>query len=361
MRARILEPSLENLQTVAEALQKNQVIGFPTETVYGLAGNCRSPEALTRIFETKERPTFDPLIVHVSSDYKGIQRLVEFRLVDSSRVSESMQRVADELMTAFWPGPLTLILPKHPDVPDLVTSGFSAVAIRMPQHPIAQKILTLSGIPLAAPSANRFGRISPTSPQAVAEELGDRIDWIVDGGPCQIGVESTVVAISEQGEITLLRPGGIDLDTLLKKVKTITLLKEQPSHTLQSPGLLTSHYAPQKPFYLLPRPLSSLQENGWKSILDQTQSLDPHAPIGFLLMSGNPTSLDASFLRKLNRPVIVRSLSHSGDLHEAARNLFAEMRALDSSEAQVLFSEPCLTEKGLGFAISDRLKRASAR
>ncbi len=376
MTAKILLPTPENLAVAAQAIQQGDVVGMPTETVYGLAGNSRSVRALARIFETKERPTFDPLIIHVGIPVghvgpveNGIHELEKLRLIDASGLTELQRTQVDRLIQSFWPGPLTLVLPKHPDVPDLATSGLSTVGIRMPSHPIAQALIAASQCPLAAPSANRFGRISPTTPQAVKDELGDRIQWILDGGPSQIGLESTVLAFNEQGNLCVLRPGG----TSLEKIEELLgeSLSETPSQSLQgppspllatpAPGMLESHYAPKKPFYLLNQRVPLLDSIDFAFISKAMSSFSLSSKIGLLLMSGDPEPLSQQLSQAINRPVLSRSLSRTGDLHEVAYRLFAEMRWLDSSDAAVLFAEPCTPNQGLSHAIADRLNRASAR
>lgn len=207
MKAKIVPPTPESIQQVAEALRHDEVVGMPTETVYGLAGNARSPIALARIFETKERPTFDPLIIHVGR-FSGLDDFKVLGLVDFKALSAERIRQLEILIEKFWPGPLTLVLPKDPSVPDLATSGLPTVAIRMPEHPVALALIQAAQTPLAAPSANRFGRISPTTAQAVEQELGDRISWIIDGGPSTIGVESTILSLAFPDELVILRPGG---------------------------------------------------------------------------------------------------------------------------------------------------------
>lgn len=363
MRAKILPFTPENIQKAAQAIQEGAVVGMPTETVYGLAGDSQSPLALTRIFETKERPTFDPLIIHVNSSAKNLYELECLRLVDASKLSADAQKIADQLIQRFWPGPLTLVLPKHSNVPELATSGLQTVALRMPQHPIAQALIAESGRSLAAPSANRFGRISPTSAQAVAEELGDRIDWILDGGNCSIGVESTVVSLNESGEVLLLRPGGVPQKQIEEVLGARILIPTPDSSGFQlpGPGMLQSHYSPSKPFRLLPKEVLQLKLSDLSEIKEEIGSLSPQSLIGLLTLSGD-CEKKADHLRKLvQRPVLAAALSEKGDLQEAAQALFSKMRWLDASSATFLVAEPCLVQEGLGHAIRDRLTRASAR
>lgn len=363
MITRIVKPTPDNIQLAAELLQNHEVVGMPTETVYGLAGGIFQEKALSKIFSTKERPTFDPLIVHVSWDLNKekdfLKKLSDLQLINLSLLSTEDQTMATRLMQAYWPGPLTLIFPKSPLVPDLATSGLSTVAIRMPQHPVAQALIQAVGTPLAAPSANQFGRISPTTAEAVGRELGGRIELILDGGPCSVGVESTVLSLAG-GSWTLLRPGGIPAAEI-EQVLGRPLTKKSPSANLTSPGMLESHYAPRKKLYLLPGPLHLMSEEEKKSFyLSYKHLLRPSAILGLLICEGDPGEAEEMFSQFTHSKILAKSLSLHGDLQEAAKNLFAEMRSLDESAAEVIFAVPCAGPKGLGLAIADRLKRASS-
>jgi L-threonylcarbamoyladenylate synthase len=377
MRAQILLPSPDSLRLCAEALLRDEVVGMPTETVYGLAGAAFQPEALARIFETKERPTFDPLIIHVGMNSKSLFALADQRLVDMSCMSDTARLRAELLIRKFWPGPLTLVLPKHGDVPELATSGLASVALRMPSHRVALQLLAEAGIPLAAPSANRFGRISPTTAQAVADELGDRIDLILDGGPCEVGVESTVIRVETDGALTQLRPGGLARSVLEEAAGCEIQVHGSSANPggnastgMAAPGMLASHYAPSKPMHLLPARISQLEANHWQELLNRAGG-NAHE-LGFLLQSGDSDeALESEVRQRLTAaglagsPSSVRlhfvSLTRTGDLHEAARRLFSCLRQLDESPAQVLFAEPILADRGLGHAIADRLSRACAK
>jgi len=359
VRAQILPPTSENLELTARALREGAVIGMPTETVYGLAGNALDPLALARIFEAKERPTFDPLIVHVPITARGLGALEALKLVDVRKLGERARDRTRVLIDRFWPGPLTLVLPKQETVPDLATSGLPTVAVRMPRHRVAQSLIALAGVPLAAPSANRFGRISPTTAQAVIEELGDRIDYVIDGGPCEVGLESTVVAIGEDGEITLLRPGGVERAELEAAIGAPLLLPPQKNHypaaAQAAPGMLESHYAPGKELRLLSSPVLELR--GDEPELVGVRGI----AIGVLLLAGAAETAAKRLQSLTGAHVSARTLSEAGDLREAAHHLFAELRALDASPAQLLFVEPCREQTGLGHAIADRLQRATAK
>lgn len=363
-RARVLPPTPDNLALAAEALRRGELVGMPTETVYGLAGNVFDPVALARIFDVKDRPTFDPLIVHVALSQRARRcaDLDRLGLVDSSALSEAARSRGDLLMDRFWPGPLTLVLPKKSDVPDLATSGLPSVGIRMPDHAIAQALIAQAGLPLAAPSANRFGRISPTNAQAVVEELGDRIDFVLDGGPCRVGVESTVLGLEPDGTLKLLRPGGVPAEEI-ERVCGLAPGSLQPAsladskgRSAPSPGMLESHYAPAKPFIVLPSALDGLSD-------DELLELAPAGTaLGILMQSGDAQAASERVSRLSGASCVVEVLSASGDLAEAARNLFAAMRRLDASAAESIFAEPCPNPStGLGHAIADRLRRAGAK
>lgn len=359
-KAKILTSTPQNLDRAAEAIRQGGLVAMPTETVYGLAGDVFRIEALARIFKAKERPTVDPLIVHVSREVLrgGLLALNGLRLVNTPALGKLAWHNAETLIARFWPGPLTLVLPKLEDVPDLATSGLPTVAVRMPRHPVAQGLLDRCGTPLAAPSANRFGQISPTLPGHVQEELGDRIEWILDGGPCEVGLESTVVSIDPDGHVTLLRPGGIPrLDIEM----VISAPLGTPSHPAvrgaagpASPGMLESHYAPSKPLFLLPGKVVDMRGI---QIPEAVQS----SVVGLLLITGAVEPAIESWRKLTGRtPVITRTLSPSGSLPEAARSLFSTLRELDHSSAELLVAEPCLSDEGLAHAIGDRLRRASS-
>ncbi len=355
MTARILEPSQANLDYCQELLQKGQLVALPTETVYGLAGHALDGQAVTAIYASKHRPTFDPLIVHVAVALDQ-PRLPQLRhLIDLEQLSLPALRRAEALLQAFWPGPLTLVLPRQLQVPELTSGGLSTLAVRMPAHPVALALLRQSGMPLAAPSANRFGRISPTCAADVLAELGDQIPVILDGGPCAVGVESTVLRVSVDGDLTLLRFGAIGRAQLAAIAGYPVQLVSSP--TMASPGMLASHYAPTKPLTLLDRPVDSvdlptLQRLGLPPVTQR---------IGVLLQSGDAATVQALLSQRTGLEVQAISLSANGDAATIAQHLFAGLRALDASAAQWLLAEPCNGAQGLEHAIADRLKRASTR
>ncbi|HEX6852123.1 MAG TPA: L-threonylcarbamoyladenylate synthase [Candidatus Polarisedimenticolaceae bacterium] len=346
METRVLPPTPETIAQAAAALRHGDLVGIPTETVYGLAGNALDAHALASIFAAKERPSFDPLIVHIGGaiDATG--------LVDLSAFGACARDRLRALVDAFWPGPLTLVLPKTPMVPDLATSGLATIALRAPSHPVARALIAAAGVPLAAPSANRFGRISPTTASDVVQELWGRVSMVIDGGPCAVGVESTVVAIDPEGGLRLLRPGGISRESLIAVTGAPVAVVPRvvgPGAPARSPGMLESHYAPVKPLHLLPRAILALNDVERRELLP--------AGAGILAASGDAEAIAAACA---GPPTILRVLSPSGDAEEAARNLFAALRALDASEATTLVTEPWPGEEGLGYAIADRLRRATA-
>ena len=320
---------ISDVSIAAAALQRGELVAFATETVYGLGGVALWPETVARIFEAKGRPTFDPLIVHVP-DLASVRELVT-----------EFPPLAERLAREFWPGPLTLVLPKAACIPDLVTSGLASVAIRIPSHPLALELLRQVGLPVAAPSANLFGRVSPTTAAHVADQLGDRIEWILDGGPCEIGVESTVLAIPMSGPPTLLRPGGVTLEAIESVIGHVAPQAPIPStkknaseHAQLAPGGLPQHYAPATP-----------------------------VSIGNLM--GNPLTgrLGALAFRHCPHPeryAAIEILSPSGNLAHAAAALFAALRRLDAQHLERIIAER-FPDEGLGRAINDRLQRAAYR
>lgn len=305
-------------------LEKGQLVAIPTETVYGLAGNALDPLAVAAIFETKNRPSFDPLIIHVSSLAKADSYTTEF--------PKALRLLAE----VFWPGPLTLLLPKAPEIPDLVTSGLDRVAIRVPSHPLTLALLESIDFPLAAPSANPFGYISPTTPEHVNSQLGEFIPMILDGGPCKVGLESTIVGM-EGEDIIVYRLGGLEIDAIESIVGKVKL-KDHSSSNPQAPGLLESHYAPLKPL-----------------IIGDLSKLIPHYASwqkSFGVLAFQDFSEKVALEKQMR-------LSQTGDLKEAAANLFAAMRVLDGMDLEVILAE-LAPDQGLGKAINDRLKRASS-
>jgi len=305
-------------------LESGELVGIPTETVYGLAGNAFDPDAVAKIFAVKDRPSFDPLIIHTAS----LHQVSDF----TTHIPDSLFLLAKK----YWPGPLTLLLERKPNISDLVTSGLDTVAVRVPQHPLTLSLLASLDFPLAAPSANPFGYISPTKAEHVNAQLGDKIPYILDGGDCEVGLESTIVGM-ENGQVTVYRLGGLDLDAIESVVGRV-VVKTHSSSNPKSPGMLKSHYAPKKPFVL-----GNLKELVNLCISEKKT---------FAVLSFKKHFADIPETQQLD-------LSLKGDLDEAAKNLFAAMRALDSMDVSVILAE-LLPEEGLGRAINDRLRRAAA-
>ncbi len=299
-------------------------VALPTETVYGLAGWALNRDALFRIFTVKERPQFDPLIVHLPTpDW----------LDNLCAISPEDRPLIDRLTAAFWPGPLTIILPRKPVVPDLVTSGMPTVAVRMSAHPVFKEVIENFGQPLAAPSANRFGRVSPTLARHVLEELGGRIHLVVDAGPTQHGVESTIITV-RRDHAWIMRNGPITVEELSRHANVS--IAATPGHRPLAPGQLKSHYAPSTPLKLLAP--------------GEVPHLATPAPIGLLAYCSAENS---------GHFQAVEVLSRQGDLREAATNLFNKLRILDSMGLQQIVVES-VPETGLGAAIMDRLRKAAA-
>lgn len=314
----------KDISVAKKFLQAGEVVAIPTETVYGLAADALSPEAVLKIFEVKNRPFFDPLIVHVHSKS------------EIEKYAEDVPPAALQLIERFMPGPLTLLLKKKNIIPDLVTSGLDTVGLRIPRHPLTRELLKELPFPLAAPSANPFGYISPTTPQHVADQLGGKIPYILDGGSTEVGVESTIIGFDE-GVAVMYRPGGLSLEEIEKVIGKVKLPDAENKATL-SPGMLKSHYAPRKKLIILDDDTLQIPET-----------------------NRNETAVLAfdSFLK--DYPVENQLLlSPSGDLNEAAKNLFSAMRKLDASGHVKLILTVRFPDVGLGRAINDRLKRAAS-
>lgn len=306
-----------NLAYATEALCKGQLVGIPTETVYGLAANALDARAVARIFEAKKRPAFDPLIVHVAD------------MAEAQKYCSHLPDLAFRLAEKFSPGPLTYILPKNPLIPDLVSSGHPTVGIRIPYHPLTLALLRQLDFPLAAPSANPFGYVSPTTARHVLDQLGPSVAYVLDGGPCQVGLESTIIDLSGT-EPRVLRLGGLSLE-LLEDAVGHQLAVQTSSSNPKAPGMLVKHYAPGV-------------------TLRWEDDLPAQVPVktGLLRFSSPHPDFPA------NRQWI---LSPSGDLAEAASRLFAVLRDIDREQPDLVLVEH-FPETGLGRAINDRLKRA---
>ena len=311
----------QNIAVAKAYLEAGHVVGIPTETVYGLAGNALNTDAVLTIFRVKNRPSFDPLIVHTNS----LSKIDQF----VSAIPDAARRLAE----TCWPGPLTLLLPKRDLIPDLATSGLPTVAVRIPNHPLTLALLESLDFPLAAPSANPFGYISPTTAQHVADQLGDQVPYILDGGPAQVGLESTIVGFGSATP-TIYRLGGMAIEQIERLIGPVNIRTHSTSDP-HAPGMLSSHYAPRKPLLLLAP--GTTPPPG-----ERTGALVFREPFGGI--------------RSENQ----RVLSPTGDLAEGAKNLFAHLRALDALDLDVLYAEP-LPNTGLGQAMNDRLRRASVQ
>ncbi len=323
MRETIL---FDNALVAAEMLRRGQLVAFPTETVYGLGADATNSDSVAGIFESKQRPSFDPLIVHVPDMTAARQVVVDFPVL------------AQKLAEKFWPGPLTLVLPKQAHICDLVTAGLPGVGLRIPNHPLAIEVLKAVGRPVAAPSANPFGGISPTTARHVLDGLGGQIDGVLDGGACSIGLESTVVSLMTDQPI-LLRPGGLpveDIEAVIGPVHRAVSDPLQDDAAQPAPGLLSRHYAP-------------------KTMLQTIAPDDTALPIrnklcGLLTYGQFPCAQGFEQIQQL---------SESGDLRRCAANFFARLRSLDSANLDVIIARS-FPATGLGIALNDRLRRAAS-
>lgn len=312
-----------DIARAAELLRKGQLVAIPTETVYGLAANALDPEACVRIFEAKERPFFDPLIVHI----KDLDEVLKYAV--------TFPPEAESLCRKFWPGPLTVVLNKRDIIPDIVTAGQNTVALRVPGHTLTLQLLEILDFPLAAPSANPFGYVSPTTAAHVERQLGSRIPYILDGGPCEVGLESTIVRFTG-GKPELLRLGGMDADTLRKEIGDFTEMLHQGSDP-SAPGQLDQHYSPHTRFMLCKEGETINVNSGYRTaFLRFRKAVDLHSEIDQYVLAAD------------------------GDLHTAARNLFSKLRELDEKGYDQIIAET-VPDTGLGRAINDRLRRAAAR
>lgn len=310
-----------SVKTAKKLLEDGSLVAIPTETVYGLAGNALHATTVAKIFEVKNRPYFDPLIVHVPSIEEAKNYVTEVPLP------------AKNLALAFWPGPLTLLLPKKTNIPDLVTAGLDRVGLRCPDHQLTRELLHLIDFPLAAPSANPFGYVSPTTAQHVMDQLGEKISYILDGGPCKIGIESTIVGW-ENAQAIVYRLGGITIDQIESVIGKVHI-QAHSSSSPQTSGQLQNHYAPSHRFLL-----------GNVQHLVREHRLQKPGVLTFQKIEDLP---GASHL----------VLSPAGDLNEAARNLFGMLRQLDNQDIDSVVAEE-VPNVGIGRAINDRLRRAAA-
>jgi L-threonylcarbamoyladenylate synthase len=313
-----------DIRIAAERLNAGETVGIPTETVYGLAANALNEDAVVSIFRIKNRPFFDPLILHVRD------------IAQAETLIKNFPEKARLLAEAFWPGPLTLLLPKNDIVPDIITSGSELVALRVPSHPMTLDLLRQFDFPLAAPSANPFGYISPTQAEHVELQLGDQISYILDGGHCSIGLESTIINCSGE-PYRIARLGGLSMDRIEAVLGEKLELQLHQNSNPSAPGQLDKHYSPISSFVLTDDLITCVNQH-------------LHQKIVVLSFGENPLS---DSIYQLN-------LSKDRDMNEAARNLFHYMRLLDQLEADIIIAES-LPSYGLGLAINDRLRRAACQ
>ena len=315
---------MNNIEKAAHFLRNEDVVAIPTETVYGLAGNAFSEKAIKRIFEVKNRPFYNPLIVHI----KSIDEL--------NKIATNIPEMAFKLAEVFWPGPLTLVLDKQPSISDLVTGGKSTVAVRLPAHPVALELLNHLDFPLVAPSANPFNYLSPTSAQHVQDQLSNKIPFILDGGNCEKGVESTIIGFQDNLPI-LYRLGAISMEDI-EEVTGKLITQNQSKNTPNAPGMLSKHYSPKTQFILS------------NNIAQTLQSLQ-NKKVGIITF--NESKQDYSVFHQV-------ALSYNNDLKEAASNLFSTLHHLDKMNLDVIVAER-LPDEGLGKTINDRLLRAASK
>ncbi|MEI7509538.1 MAG: L-threonylcarbamoyladenylate synthase [Flavobacterium sp.] len=304
-----------------EILNKGEVVAIPTETVYGLAANAFDEKAIQKIFDIKNRPLYNPLIVHI----KSIEYLEE--------VVKDIPPIATKLAKMFWPGPLTLVLPKKENIPDIVTSGKNTVGVRVPAHPLAQELLHLLDFPLAAPSANPFGYISPTTAEHVKKQLGDKIQFILDGGNCEKGIESTIIGFDNNKPI-LYRVGAISKETIEKCIGTFEI-KNKAAASPEAPGMLSKHYSPKTKFEV-------------SATIGESIRLHADENVGFLLFTKPDIELSSQ------KHIL---LTENENLEEAATNLYAAMHQMDDKKFDLIISEK-FPEIGIGVSLNDRLQRA---
>ena len=312
----------EDIIKAKAILESGDLVAIPTETVYGLAANALDPNAVAKIFEAKNRPSFDPLIIHVAS----ISSFKKF----AKNIPDEILEIAEK----FSPGPITFLLEKQDVIPDIVTSGLPKVAIRIPNHRETLQLLQSIDFPLAAPSANPFGYVSPTKAEHVYEQLGEKIPYILDGGQCNVGLESTIVGF-EDGKLVIFRKGGLSIEELSSVFKGEIVIKDHSSSNPQAPGMLDKHYAPNKKM----------------ALFEENTSISNISKIGFL---GFDKKRDTFF------PENQFILSEKGNLKEAAFRLFEGLRWLDKQQVDQVYIE-LVPETGLGVAINDRLRRAAAK
>jgi L-threonylcarbamoyladenylate synthase len=330
MQTRVHRPTPHALRKLGAALRRGELVAIPTETVYGLAANALDAKACRRIFRAKRRPADDPLIVHV------------LEIADAKALGE-FNAAAHALAAAFWPGPLTLVVQKKPAVPSIVTSGQPSVALRSPSHPLARELLRIARVPLAAPSANLFGYVSPTTAQHVIQGLGGRIEHVLDGGPCEVGVESTIVDVTSERRCVILRPGAITARDLRRALKAAGLKTSvsatQRVRAILAPGMLEQHYSPRTPFQLVRR----------------ARAVRP----GVAIIHWRRPTVKIAATRESGAQFW---MSEDGSPESAARNLYARLREADAGNFEQIVCEQAPASAGpLAIAINDRLRRAAGK
>ena len=331
----LLKITDETLQQAADVLRQGGLVAFPTETVYGLGGDAFNPSALAKIFEAKNRPSFDPLIIHIAA-----AETLE-KISDLSALNTAERKILDMVTGEFWPGPLSVILPKQKTIPGLATSGLPTVAVRLPPHDTARRLIELSTGAVAAPSANPFGYLSPTTAHHVFQSLGEKVDIILDGGSTQVGLESTVLDICH-GQPRILRPGGTSKEAIEALIGEVA---SGSGDNVLSPGMLPSHYAPRIP----------LTAHDRQTLLD----IPDDGTSAFLFFDS--ASRDSWFARQpFQHNAFTAVLSESGNLQEAAAKLFESLHDLEKLNIKQIHAQ-LAPEHGLGIAINDRLRRASSR
>lgn len=314
-----------NLNIVTKALQNDEIIAMPTETVYGLAGNAFSEQAIKQIYALKKRPLYNPLIVHIKS--------ADFL----KNVAKDIPEIAQKLADVFWPGPLTLVLKKQAHIPDIVTSGKETVALRMPDHSVALQLLSQLEFPLAAPSANPFGAISPTKSKHVYHYFKDTLNLILEGGSCEKGIESTIIGFENEVPI-IYRLGSLSVEDIVSKIGPIQVKTTNSNNTPEAPGMLSRHYAPKTSTFLTENVSAFIK-------------LHPTKKMGVLLFH-EPI--------KYNLVAAQEILSKTGNLDEAAKNLYAALHRLDLLNLDMIIAEK-LPNNGLGKTINDKLERATKK
>jgi L-threonylcarbamoyladenylate synthase len=323
---------VKKLQEAGQAIREGKLVAFPTETVYGLGADALNRDAVIKIFRAKGRPLNDPLIVHISN------------IAEAEGLVDELPAIATKLGQLFWPGPLTMVMKKSKIISNSITAGLDTVAIRVPNHPVAQGLIREAGKPIVAPSANLFTHLSPTNAQHVIDDLKGKVDIILDSGDTMVGVESTVVDVTDL-PLRILRLGGITLEKL-KEVTSKIFIANQNEETKRSPGMLNKHYAPKAKMILVEEKNEKMIGNIFRLASDFR---DAGNKVGIIASRGNSEKYPG---------FLVRVLGDAQDLETCARNLYAQLRSLDELKCDIIISEN-FENRGLGRAIMDRLHRAS--